>query len=76
MATSTHWTPPPAPGWKTYLGASEAEGCGQKLLGVSSAAAVQDGVLYVGGGQDDWYALDASTARSWQIYIGDSASGE
>jgi outer membrane protein assembly factor BamB len=34
-------------------------------------------VVYVGGGDDYWYALDASSgAILWKVYIGDStASG-
>jgi len=63
--------------WKTYLGVTSAPNCNPTSAGVTSVAAVQNGVVYVGGGDAYWYALDASTgAVLWKVYTGDnSASG-
>lgn len=63
--------------WKTYLGITNAPICYPPAAGVSSAAAVQNGTVYLGGGDDYWYALDAATgAVQWRVYTGDStASG-
>ncbi len=64
--------------WKTFLGTTTGNsGCNPPTAGVSSAATVQGGVVYVGGGDAYWYALDASTGSVlWRVYTGDnSASG-
>jgi len=63
--------------WRTYLGITSAPNCNPTSAGVTSVAAVQHGVVYVGGGDAYWYALDASTgAVLWKVYTGDnSASG-
>jgi len=63
--------------WRTYLGITSAPNCNPTSAGVTSVAAVQNGVVYVGGGDAYWYALDASTgAVLWKVYTGDnSASG-
>ena len=63
--------------WKTFLGTTSAPGCSPPSLGVSSAATVIGGVVYVGGGDAFWYALDAATGSVlWRIFTGDnSASG-
>jgi len=63
--------------WRTYLGVTSAPNCNPTSAGVTSVAAVQHGVVYVGGGDAYWYALDASTgAVLWKVYTGDnSASG-
>jgi len=63
--------------WRTYLGVTSAPNCNPTSAGVTSVAAVQNGVVYVGGGDAYWYALDASTgAVLWKVYTGDnSASG-
>jgi outer membrane protein assembly factor BamB/regulation of enolase protein 1 (concanavalin A-like superfamily) len=42
---------------------------------VSSAPAVLNGVVYVGGGDSNWYALDASTgAVLWTVPTGDNSA--
>ena len=64
--------------WKAFLGVTNGESdCNPQTAGVSSAAAVLNGVVYVGGGDSNWYALDASTGNVlWDVYTGDnSASG-
>ena len=44
------------------------------VIGVTSAAAVAGGVVYVGGGDTYWYALDAvSGAVLWKVYTGDNS---
>ncbi len=63
--------------WRTNLGITSAPTCNPTSAGVTSVATVQNGVVYVGGGDAYWYALDASTgAVLWKVYTGDnSASG-
>jgi outer membrane protein assembly factor BamB len=63
--------------WKTFLGITSAPGCSPASAGVSSAATVSGGVVYVGGGDSFWYALDAGTGNIlWRVFSGDnSASG-
>ncbi len=60
--------------WKTYLGvttAPPADNCFPSTAGVDSAAAVVNGVVYVGGGDNYWYAIDASTgAVLWKVLVG------
>jgi len=62
--------------WKTYIGVTTADpACSPSSAGVSSAAAVQNGVVYVGGGDAYWYALDAATgAILWKVYTGDNSA--
>ncbi|HEU5383638.1 MAG TPA: PQQ-binding-like beta-propeller repeat protein, partial [Ktedonobacteraceae bacterium] len=62
--------------WKTYLGVTNANAyCNPPSAGISSGAAVQNGVVYVGGGDDYWYALNATTgAILWKVYTGDSSA--
>ena len=68
--------------WKTYLGITNAPGCVPPTVGVDSSAAVQDGVVYVGGGGNEaggstsyWYALDAATGSVlWKVPIGDNSA--
>lgn len=60
--------------WKAYLGQTSAPDCSPPKLGVSSTATVQDGVVYVGGGDAYWYALDAKSGRvRWKVYTGDNS---
>src|SRR5262249_40870012 len=59
--------------WKTYLGMTNDPVCVPKSLGITSAAAVVNGVVYVGGGDAYWYALDATTGNVlWKVYTGDN----
>lgn len=62
--------------WKTYLGVTDGESdCNPQTAGVSSAATVLGGVVYVGGGDSNWYALDASTgAVLWSVPTGDNSA--
>ncbi|MBV9526720.1 MAG: PQQ-binding-like beta-propeller repeat protein [Candidatus Dormibacteraeota bacterium] len=63
--------------WKTYLGVTNVPPCNPPVMGITSSATVQNGVVYVGGGGSNWYALDANTgAILWSVPTGDnSASG-
>jgi len=63
--------------WRTNLGITSAPSCNPTSAGVTSVATVQNGVVYVGGGDAYWYALNASTGTVlWKVYTGDnSASG-
>jgi outer membrane protein assembly factor BamB len=62
--------------WKTFLGVTNgAANCPfPQSAGVTSSASVQNGVVYVGGGDSYWYALDASTgAVLWRLFTGDNS---
>jgi outer membrane protein assembly factor BamB len=62
--------------WKTFLGLTVGgPTCTQPpKAGVTSAATVQNGVVYVGGGDAYWYALDAGTgAVLWKVFTGDNS---
>ena len=49
--------------WKTLTGITTGNsGCNPPTAGISSAATVLNGVVYVGGGDAYWYALDALPA--------------
>ena len=62
--------------WKTYLGVSNpGSQCSPPSAGITSSAAVVSGVVYVGGGDNYWYALNASTgAVLWKIDVGNPNS--
>jgi len=63
--------------WRTFLGTTTGgPGCqGPPGAGVSSAATVRDGVVYVGGGDSYWYALDAASgAVLWRVFTGDNSA--
>jgi outer membrane protein assembly factor BamB len=59
------------------LGQTHAPQCDPKTLGITSSAAVVNGLIYLAGGDDGFYALDAETLRVvWRTSLGDnSASG-
>lgn len=60
--------------WKTYVGITNDAACNPATLGVTSSAAVVNGVVYVGGGDSYWYALNATTgAVLWKVYTGDNS---
>ncbi len=63
--------------WKTFLGITNGESdCNPQTAGVSSAATVLNGVVYVGGGDSNWYALDAGTGSVlWKVPTGDNSAG-
>jgi outer membrane protein assembly factor BamB len=59
--------------WSSYLGVSQQKKkCyGSYGIGIDSTAAVQDGVVYVGGGDGNMYALNADTgAVIWSTMLG------
>jgi outer membrane protein assembly factor BamB len=62
--------------WKTNLGITSSTQCkAPPSAGISSAAAIVNGVVYVGGGDSNWYALDATTgAVLWKIFTGDNST--
>ena len=61
--------------WKTSLGITSAPACSPPSLGISSVAAVVGGVVYVGGGDSNWYALNAATgAVLWSVPTGDNSA--
>jgi len=49
--------------WKTFLGTTTVPGCNPESAGVSSTPAIVNGVIYVGGGDQYWYALSQSTGH-------------
>ena len=59
------------------LGQTNAPQCTPAQLGITSSPAISNGVLYLAGGDDSFYALDAKTlAVIWRRTLGDnSASG-
>ena len=62
--------------WRTYLGVTHYDPiCIPPVIGVSSPPTVANGVVYLGGGDSYWYALDAKTgAILWKLYIGKSTA--
>ncbi|HEY0069247.1 MAG TPA: PQQ-binding-like beta-propeller repeat protein, partial [Chloroflexia bacterium] len=62
--------------WQVDLGtsASELVACKPQTAGISSGAAVRDGVVYVGGGAEHFYALRADTGQPvWRLFTGESS---
>src|SRR5258706_3824935 len=62
--------------WKTFLGQTYPNSsCSPNYTGITSSAAVQNGVVFVGGGDSYWYALDAATGNVlWKVYTGDNSA--
>ncbi|HYM14127.1 MAG TPA: PQQ-binding-like beta-propeller repeat protein, partial [Dehalococcoidia bacterium] len=62
--------------WRQFLGLTSVTGChGTNNMGVTSSPAVANGVVYVGGGDSNWYALDAGTgAVLWTVPTGDNSA--
>ncbi|HEX9069765.1 MAG TPA: PQQ-binding-like beta-propeller repeat protein, partial [Ktedonobacterales bacterium] len=60
--------------WKTFLGQTTTPNCNPTLIGITSAATVLNNVVYVGGGDSNWYALDAGTGTVlWSVPTGDNS---
>jgi len=60
--------------WKQFLGTTTDPSCNPVKIGITSAAAVVNGVLYVGGGGANWYALDPATGNIlWSVFTGDNS---
>jgi outer membrane protein assembly factor BamB len=56
------------------LGTTNAPQCNPAVLGITSAATVSGGLLFLAGGDDSFYALDAeSLAVVWKTYMGDNS---
>ena len=56
------------------LGNTYAPQCNPAALGITSAATVSDGLLFVAGGDDSFYALDAETLGVvWKTRMGDNS---
>ena len=56
------------------LGSTYAPQCNPAVLGITSAATVSDGLLFVAGGDNSFYALDAeSLAVVWKTRLGDNS---
>lgn len=62
--------------WKEFLGNTNGpQVCTPQTAGISSAPHVIDGVVYIGGGADYKYALDAKTGTPiWRFYSGDNSA--
>ena len=61
--------------WKTFLGQSVNPACNPATIGVTSSAEVLNGVVYVGGGDNYWYALDGTTGTVlWKVNTGDNSA--
>ena len=58
--------------WKSpSLGITTDPGCAPATIGITSSPTVVNGVLYVGGGGPNWYALNPATgAIQWSVYTG------
>lgn len=60
--------------WKQFLGTTTDPVCHPPNLGITSSATVVNGVVYVGGGDSNWYALSAATgAVLWRVFTGDNS---
>ncbi len=62
--------------WRSpSLGLTNVPACPMQM-GITSSVTVQGGVVYVGGGDSNWYALSATTgAILWSVFVGDNTSG-
>ncbi len=63
--------------WKIFLGSTGTPPtqCKPNAAGITSGAAVADGRVFVGGGADNFYALDAATGQPiWAYYTGKSGA--
>ncbi|GAC1430404.1 MAG: hypothetical protein NVSMB54_23780 [Ktedonobacteraceae bacterium] len=62
--------------WRTFLGTTTARpDCNPTQVGITSSASVENGTVYVGGGDAYWYALDAKTGNVlWKVFTGDNSA--
>ena len=57
------------------LGQTHAPQCDPQTLGITSSAAIVNGRIYIAGGDDGFYALDANTLRVlWRTSLGDNSA--
>lgn len=57
------------------LGLTTSAKCNPDSLGISSSPLIQDGAVYLAGGDDAFYSLDAETlAINWRRPLGDNSS--
>ena len=57
--------------WKTLTGITHDPPCHPPDIGITSSAAVVNGVVYVGGGDAYWYALNATDGSVlWKVFTG------
>ena len=58
------------------LGTTTNNSCNPSKLGITSAAAIENGTLFVAGGNDSFYALDPETLDVvWKQKLGDPSAG-
>jgi polyvinyl alcohol dehydrogenase (cytochrome) len=58
----------------TDLGTTPMGRCAPPVQGITSAAAYDGGIIYLAGGDDSFYALDAATlATVWKTKLGDNS---
>ncbi len=62
--------------WRTFLGVTHTRPvCDPMRVGITSSASVENGTVYVGGGDAYWYALDAKTGNVlWKVFTGDNSA--
>ncbi len=63
--------------WKAFLGATGTPPnlCKPNAAGITSGAAVDGGRVYVGGGADQFFTLDAATGQGiWTMFTGQSGA--
>ena len=57
------------------LGTTTAPQCNPPTLGITSAPAVDRGAIYLAGGDDSFYCLDATTLQTkWKTKLGDNSA--
>ena len=60
---------------RSDLGRTIAPQCGPSRLGITSAAAYDRGKIYLAGGDDSFYALNAQTLQTvWKTRLGDNSA--
>jgi polyvinyl alcohol dehydrogenase (cytochrome) len=57
------------------LGLTKSENCNPDSLGISSSPLIQDGSVFLAGGDDAFYSLDADTLQiNWRRPLGDNSA--